>query len=702
MIVGYSLKMSQAFSRAVSLLVRDLKGQRSLEFFLVFLAFFLSSKFGQQFFITFQTSPAIIWPSAGIGLAAVLLRGYKMWVPIAAASFLATATSPTAQPLIVILGATIGQTIMLVVGAYALHKLNFINTFETIRDVIVFCVGILFISMIAPTVITASQGMAGTLSDGIYVSWSRGWAGRVLSMLVLTPLLITWLSWRPREKSGRQILEKSLAILLLGASIYLLFWTPLAQNLSFIALLMMMLALFWMALRMNFRTMSLALFLIAAFGIWGAVSVPNAAETPLNLRLFSIELFIILIAPIFYLFTALVKQHRMALAISRRRSDELETAMSKLEELDRQKDTFISTLAHELRNPLGAILHSLEFLQMEGLPSDERKEPLGIAVRQSRQIDKMLKNLLDTSRAQQGKIALEREDIYAATIVKRAVETSKPLLKKGKQQFTMEMPGSGLRINCDPLRVEQILVNLLSNAIKYTEKGGKIILSVFPENGWAVFRVKDTGRGLARDTIDRVFDLFVQVNQNNEIQGGLGIGLTLSRILAELHGGTLTAESSGLGKGSEFTLRIPVEKDTEMSKEQKKQKEKSPVLPKRRRILVVDDNADLVNVFKKILTALGQDVHAVLESRQVLAEALSWKPDIIFLDLGMPEKDGYELAREIRAEKKLDKAKLIALSGYGQPEDKSKSQKSGFDAHIVKPVSIEELKELLISGIKND
>ena len=700
--VDYSKKMIVAGANLISSLALDIREQKWAEFLIVFLAFFLGAKFGQYFFLIAQTSPALIWPPAGIGLAAVLLRGYKMWVPIAAASFLATATSPNDPPLLVIMATTVGQPAGLLLGVYILKKINFSMTFDSVRDVIVFCIGALFFATIAPLIITWAQTVAGVLSDSIYLSWSRGWAGRLLSILILTPLIVTWLTWRPRVKTRGEVLEKILALAILAISIYLLFWSKLAQSLSFIALLLMMVALFWVAIRMNFRTMTLALFLITIFGILGATVGPIGADGfPLNTRLFSIELFLILIAPIFYLFTALSKQHRVALAISRRRSEELEGALHRLEKSDRQKDAFISTLAHELRNPLGAILNSLEFLQMKHLRSEETKEPLGIAVRQSRQIDKMLRSLLDASRVQQGKVELEMQKINAVSIIKRASETIKPLLRKGKQHFTVEIPDAGFEINCDPMRVEQILINLLSNAIKYTEKDGQITLTVSEENDYAVFRVKDTGRGLTSDMIDKIFDLFVQVNQTNSIQGGLGIGLTLSRDLALLHGGTLTVRSAGLGKGSEFTLRIPINTDFYMAK--KKQKSESSVkLPKRRRILLVDDNADLVHIFEKILKMLGQDVRSTLDSEQALTEARAFKPDIIFLDIGLPNKDGHELAREFRAEKEFDDATLVALSGYGQPEDKLRSQKSGFDAHLVKPVGIEEIRKILVSGIKND
>ena len=702
--------MPQFVSRAISNIARDLREQNILEFLIVFLAFFIGAKFGQNFFLTAQTSPAVIWPPAGIGLAAVLLRGYKMWVPIAAAAFLASATSPSSPPIVVILAVTIGHTVAPIIATYVFRKLNLSLTFDTVRDVVIFSFGVFFFSMIAPALITSAQVIAGTLIDSAYLSWSRGWAGRLFSMLILTPLILSWFSWRlrnpshPKKSDFKHILEKTSAFLLLAVSIYFLFWSEVAQSLSFLSLLFMMIALIWMSNRMNFRTITLAFFLIATFGIIGAVIAGGGPDRPpLNSRLFSIELFLILVAPIFYLFSAVSKERRTAVAMSRRRSEELETAMNKLEKQDRQKDAFISTLAHELRNPLAAILNSLEFLQMKGLRSEEFKEPLGIAVRQSRQIDKMLRHLLDVSRVQKGKAELEMQKINALSIIKRASETIKPLLRKGKQHFTVEIPDAGFEINCDPMRVEQILVNLLSNAIKYTEKDGQITLTVSEETDYAVFRVKDTGRGLTSDTVDKIFDLFVQVNHTNAIQGGLGIGLTLSRDLAKLHGGTLEAESQGLGKGSVFTLRIPSRLDVNMAKDQKKQKSETLMkLPKRRRVLLIDDNADLVQIFERILKMLGQDVHSILDGERAIEEARAFKPDIIFLDIGLPNKDGHELAREFRAEKEFDDAKLVALSGYGQPEDKLKSQKSGFDGHLVKPVSIEDIREILISGAKFD
>lgn len=522
----------------------------------VFLAIILGAKFGQYIYFVAQISPAIIWIPAGVGVAAVLLGGYRMWVPIALAALLSSATSAGNPSFLTVVFSTLGQTFQPLVGAYLLERWGFDRTFEDHVDVIYLTFAAMLMSAVTPTLVTFGALLSGSLADNAYLNWSRVWAGHVLSIMVLTPFLLTWLRRSP-SVAGKQFFERLTVFLILLITIYLLFWTNLSQSLSFLLLFLHFIPLFWIALRLNFRFMTLAIFLIATIGIAGTIFADISRPTPLNQRLFSIELYLILIAPIFYLFASLAKERRVAFAISTRRTQELEAAMHRLEDQDRQKDEFISTLAHELRNPLAALLHSLELMQLQGLHTAGARNSMGIAIRQTGQIERMLSSLLDVSRATQGKIALDLKPVPAAELVNQAVETIVPQIEAGRQHFKIDMQ-KDFKMTCDPLRIEQILVNLLANSIKYTEPGGYITLSVSRDGNDAVFSVRDTGKGIAPEMLDKIFDMFVQANQAFSIQGGLGIGLTLSRTLSRLHGGTLTAASSGIGKGSEFTLRIPV------------------------------------------------------------------------------------------------------------------------------------------------
>ncbi|KKW19996.1 MAG: Multi-sensor hybrid histidine kinase [Parcubacteria group bacterium GW2011_GWA2_51_10] len=695
MVMNYSSSMPRFLRTILNTLMRDIREQKILPFLIVFGAFFLGAKFGQYFYLNYETSPALILPTAGIALAAVLLRGYRMWVPIALASLIASLTSPQDPPTIVLLAATLGQTLQPIAGAFFLKKLGFEMTFDRTRDVLFFT-GVAFVSAtIAPTIIVAAQAAAGSLMDSLYLTWSRGWAGRLLSMLIITPLLLSWLLNNAKSLSRKEVVENMLAFGLLLLSTYLLFWLPIAQSLAFLFLLLLMMTLFWVALRMNFRLMALAFFLITSLGIAGAIEVADALPMPLNQRLFSIELFMTLIAPIFFLFSALVKERRIALAISRRRAQELEEAMLQLEKSDRAKDEFIATLAHELRNPLAALQHELELIKFLGMRRRGAADSLSAAMRQTKQIDRMLRNLLDTARAQQGKIELRLKAIDAAQVASHAIETVRPLLLSGNQIFTHTVTPKSFFIVCDPMRIEQIIVNLLSNAVKYTAEGGRIEFIVRRQDKVAEFIVKDTGRGIAADMIQKIFDIFVQAAHTNLIQAGLGIGLTLSRNLAQLHGGTLTAVSGGVGKGSEFTLRIPLTNDLAMPHKERKRKAATQKSRTPRRVLVVDDNVDLATAFEKILGMLGHDVRTVHDGNLALKAALEFHPSVVFLDLAMPNKDGYAIAREMRLEPTLEDVSIIALSGYGQEEDRARTAGAGFDGHVVKPISIENIRGIL-------
>ncbi len=523
----------------------------------VFLVLLITAKLGQYLLDSEQISPAVVWAPSGIALAAMLLRGYHMWIPITAAAFLGSITSTAEVHVLVFLAAVLGQALQPVIATYLLRRWNFVPTFESMRHVLVFTLVTLIVCAVIPTLSAGTRYLTETLVDGFYQTWTRIWAAHMFSILVLTPLLLTWILRRPTF-TRRGFFDALLAFSALSASLYLLFWTTLAQSFSFLFLLAMFIVFFWIALRLNFRAMTLAVFLMAAIGMAGPLLSGVETAQPINQRLFTIELFVILFAPMFFMFSALVKERRVAFAMSTSRARDLEAALRRLEESDRQKDEFISTLAHELRNPLGALLNSLELIQLQGVRASDTDESLAIAVRQTGQIDKMLRNLLDSSRATQGKIELALEEVEAADLLRNALETIQPILKDGGQILKAELPQKKLHVQCDPLRVEQILVNLLSNAIKYTDRNGRIAVSAERDGTMVVFRVSDTGKGVAPEMIDKIFDIFVQDRRALSIQGGLGIGLTLSRKLAELHGGSVTATSAGLGLGSQFTLRLPL------------------------------------------------------------------------------------------------------------------------------------------------
>jgi PAS domain S-box-containing protein len=374
--------------------------------------------------------------------------------------------------------------------------------------------------------------------------------------------------------------------------------------------------------------------------------------------------------------------------ISERRRTE-----QRLRDADRRKDEFLAMLAHELRNPLAPIVSAVELMELIGLPEGEVQWCKEVIERQVQHLVRLVDDLLDVSRITRGKIKLRREPVDLAAVVARAVETSRPIIAERKQELVIESFAAAIVLQGDLTRLAQVIGNLLTNASKYSDEQGRIWLSVAAEGSEAVIRVRDLGCGIASEVLPHVFDLFTQADRTlDRSQGGLGIGLTLVKALTELHGGTVSATSGGLGQGSEFSVRLPLA-SAEDSSAAPTNAEIAPSA--RRRVLVVDDNVDAALSLSRLLQADGHEVEAVHDGAAALASAPGWRPDVILLDIGLPGLDGYEVARRLRQHPQTEKTLLIALTGYGQDEDRRRSQEAGFDHHLVKPIERGSLRKLL-------
>ncbi len=361
-------------------------------------------------------------------------------------------------------------------------------------------------------------------------------------------------------------------------------------------------------------------------------------------------------------------------------------AEKRLRDADRRKDEFLAMLAHELRNPLAPIVSAVELMELIGLPDGELQWCKQVIERQVQQLVRLVDDLLDVSRITRGKIKLRREPVELAAVIARAVETSRPLIADRKQELVIESPAGPLLLLGDLTRLAQIVSNLLNNAAKYSDEQGRIGLSAAADGADAVIRVRDTGCGIAPEVLPHVFDLFTQAERTlDRSQGGLGIGLTLVKALAELHGGSASAASAGLGHGSEFTVRLPLAAAASAAARGPGERDRRAA-PIPRRVLVVDDNVDAALSLSRLLQAAGHEVEAVHDGQAALVNAPRWRPDVILLDIGLPGIDGYEVARRLRAQPETKETTLVALTGYGQDEDRRRSQEAGFDHHLVKPV----------------
>ena len=365
-----------------------------------------------------------------------------------------------------------------------------------------------------------------------------------------------------------------------------------------------------------------------------------------------------------------------------------------MREADRRKDEFLATLAHELRNPLAPIRNALEILRLaESNPASTQKAR-DIMERQLNQMVRLVDDLLDVSRITTGKLGVRKSVIELQAVVRDAVETVRPFIDARRHELEVIVPPQPIPVEGDRTRLTQVIGNLLNNAAKYTEPGGHISLTLERDGPAAVLRVRDDGIGLEPESLSSIFDMFVQVDHSLErAQAGLGVGLTLAKRLVYLHGGTLNANSEGRGKGSEFVVRLPVAGAVlaEGKLDQRAVARETPG----RRILLADDNVDFTNSLAALLSARGHEVRVAHDGAEVLATAARFNPDFAFLDLGMPKVHGYEVARRLRELPGSTECVLVAVTGWGQEDDRQRAREAGFDRHLVKPVNPSDIETIL-------
>jgi PAS domain S-box-containing protein len=377
---------------------------------------------------------------------------------------------------------------------------------------------------------------------------------------------------------------------------------------------------------------------------------------------------------------------------------EKKRAEEALKQADRRKDEFLATLAHELRNPLAPICNAVELIQFaEGNPSAV-EEARTVLKRQLGHLVRLVDDLLEISRITSGKLQLRKERIEFAAAVHSAVEATRPLVAAAGHELTISLPPEPIYLDADSTRLAQILSNLLNNAAKYAEKGGHIWLTAERQGDSVTVSVRDTGIGIAAEHLAHIFEMFSQALPALErSQGGLGIGLALVRGLVELHGGTIEAQSDGPGQGSEFTIRLPVASGPDrpsLPEQLGKPVESIGPTPKSR-ILVVDDNPDTTATLALILERRGHHVHVAHDGLEAVHAAAAFRPDVVLLDIGLPKLNGYEVAQRIRQQRGANKMALVAVTGWGQQEDRRRAMEAGFDHHLTKPVDVADLMRLL-------
>jgi two-component system CheB/CheR fusion protein len=382
----------------------------------------------------------------------------------------------------------------------------------------------------------------------------------------------------------------------------------------------------------------------------------------------------------------------------KRLEQELQQHAAELAEADRRKDEFLAMLAHELRNPLAPIRNAVQVIQLLSPPEPRLRRCTELIERQVQHLCRLVDDLLDVSRITRGKVTLQKKTVDLGGLIAHAVEGCRPMIDARRHKFTVTLPAETVWLEADPTRLEQVLANLLANATRYTPEGGHVWLTAERTANDVVIRVRDDGIGIPAALLPKVFDVFTQGDRSlARSEGGLGIGLTLVKSLVEMHGGIVEARSEGPGKGSEFGIRFPAV----VMAHHPTTNGAAPTAnhsSSARRVLVVEDNADVAESLAMLLRVGGHEVCTAQDGPAALEAAAAYRPNVILLDIGLPRMDGYEVARRLREQGTLQGSLLIALTGYGQEEDRRRSHEAGFDAHLTKPADLAALENLLAGG----
>ncbi|PIR82660.1 hypothetical protein COU20_01295 [Candidatus Kaiserbacteria bacterium CG10_big_fil_rev_8_21_14_0_10_59_10] len=515
-----------------------------------FAAYFFAAKLGLYLYYAFETSPALIWPPVGIALAAVLLGGHKMWLPILLAQHLALISHFTGVHTISLVIAS-AYALQAVAALYLLRRFGFDMAMTSARSAMTFVGVVIAATVIEPAIATAWQLYSGTLGVSPLVNLGRAWGGGVFSALIVAPLVLVWYrGWRTAlaEIAARRA-ELALAFATLAGVVYAVFWTPHTRVLGATVIFMLPAALLWFVLRFNPRLLALAVFVSAVGGIAGTIiTLPGAGS--LSAQLLNVQVYIGLIAALFIVFAAVEEERRQGFR-------KLRELYAQASAADRAKSEFIAILAHELRNPLAPIVSSLDLLRMQPQTA-ESAEAIHRAEQHTIMIRRLLDGLLDTARLSQGKFVLRKELVRLQDIVDQSVASVEDYVRTRRHTLRVIQPEEPVMLYADAVRVKQILINLLTNACKYTPPCGYVELYAEARDGHVLIRVSDTGEGISSAARPRLYTPFSQVHEAPERGTGLGIGLFLTKRLVEMHNGKIQADSDGPGQGSTFSVYLPL------------------------------------------------------------------------------------------------------------------------------------------------
>jgi signal transduction histidine kinase/CheY-like chemotaxis protein len=687
-----------AYSISMSLVTRDPavleEGPGAEVLAGVFIFYYLFGRLGLSLHSVY-TVATLIWAPSGIALATFVLYGSRVWPAVFAAALMVNAT--VGAPLLVALGIGAGNTLGPWLGA------KFLQSYFPDTPLVAEPIRIILVALLVP-VITASLGLGiswlgGVVPTlGLVTAWSTWWIGDMLGILIFAPVVLTWLSHTTPPINRSESLELFVVLLCVVLVSYVVFWVP-QMNFAYYIFI----PLTWAALRTGARGTNFAMVLVAI--------IATAAELTGHGRfaaegLLTLQLFLSITACILLAFSSVVEERSKVFTTLRSRAEELEDALDTIRAEDEAKKEFIDILAHELRNPLATILSSVELITMKGMQAEGSPSLLVTIDERARAMVRLLDDLLDISRISRKKLALQKETISVTQFTEKIRAIVMPLMKRYGHEFSLVPATEELYVRADPVRLEQILLNLLANAARLTKTHGYIQVQFAREGRKLAIHIRDSGVGIPIGMLRRIFEPFFQVNVEEIGNEGIGVGLTLSRELIEMHGGSIEAASAKLGRGSEFIVRLPLMKAPEpspipaqrvaapaLSPEREVLTRLSKPTPLSYRILVVDDNEDAANALAQLLELRGHTTSTAHSGSQALTKAPEFKPQVIFLDIGLPDMTGHEVAKRLR--ESPTPYFLIALSGYGQQGDKEEAKRSGIDQYLTKPAGLKEIQAVL-------
>lgn len=636
-----------------------------------------------------DTFVPLFWPGAGIALAALVLYGYRLWPAIMLGAFAVFFSAGAG--FLVSLGVAVGSTLQSLAGAYFLKRyIDFNSTLLRIHDTL----GLIAVALITP-VIGSAVGVASLWIGGYLpaadalAAWGTWWVGGSFGILILAPFLFKWLSGSHFRRTPLQYAELCAVVVAAFYTAVFIFWLP--QGVFELDYYLFV-PLTWAALRTGPRGTTLALFAAASVAIVSAISGHSSYAGPQGLSY--LQIYIGTLSTLFLIFTVTVEERKRAQMRMSTHVDELEHSLHKVSAEDEAKKDFLAILAHELRNPLSAILSSVELLRLQEVHAPDTAELLQTIDEHVKAMTTMLEDLLDVSRISRHKLTLRKEMLSLDSLVDRSVRTAQAFIRSRGHTLSVIKPEHELFLEADPIRLEQILVNLLNNAAKYTDRNGSIELLTRREGASAVIRISDSGIGIPKNMLNQIFKPFFQVERGKLATEGLGVGLPLARQLVEMHQGTIEATSQGKSTGSQFTVRLPLPAHAQPPAIKKPAARGGHALRQVKNthtILVVDDNEVAAKSLGRLLELRGHEVNIAYNGSEAVEKAKQLHPQIIILDIGLPDIDGYEVAHIVRGEKNYSPT-LIALTGYGQPEDKERAREAGFHLHLTKPASLKEIE----------